>query len=168
MAVDKELLSKKWIGFLLGAGAWIVLISVGIVLSFYTARNKQPSSIPTPLVTPSAISKSGADLFLSGELRAIFTVLGMDPNTRSMELEFTTSADLLERTIKPTIDCSLEESFITYTFGPPSTDKTKQAEKPLYEYQELLSSEKPVMLWAYCANRECNSLVKKCELKIQK
>jgi len=147
---------------LLGLGIGVLLfLTISI---FYFWKNQRIFEVPTSTPTP----QSGADIYLEGKLPAIFTVLNMDAEAKSMELEFTTTADLYGKVIKSVIDCKPEESFITYTFGPPGSDDTKQAEKPLYEYQELLSSEKPVMLWAYCANRECNSLVKKCELKIQK
>ena len=78
-----------------------------------------------------------------------------------MSLEYLLDASVYGKKVTSTIDCSVADSNIVYTEGPPGTEKQIAATKPLYNYPLIANA---TMLRGYCKDVSCTQIVKGCKL----
>lgn len=95
----------------------------------------------------------------------LFLITGVNPQQQTMQLQFLFPKEFQNKIIHSQIMCTLEDSRVTYTFGPASTNQTASATKALYLYPIKLNA---TVFRGRCGGPECNVITSDCELIIQK
>lgn len=120
---------------------------------------------PSPVVpSPSPLTEAGKkdiDIHDFTSFPGLFLVQEIDPESRSMLLEYASDAEVYGKKVRSVIGCSIDESKIVYTEGPPGTEKEVNVTKPLYEYPLVPFA---TILWGYCKDLSCTEIIKECKL----
>jgi len=92
---------------------------------------------------------------------AVFGIVDVNQVEKTMVLSYILPFDRQGKVIESIINCSIEESMITYLNQEDQSQETVQAKKPLYE---IADTDTGTML-GICGDNECNSIESSCELQ---
>ncbi len=150
---------------LIGISVFIFLALCAGWVWWFLIGNKKQQPLPVVRQTPSPTNPYIFRTFNIETDQFLFLVQAVNPKEQTMQLQFLFPAEFGQKVVTSKIACALNDSRVTYTFGPPSTNQTASATKALYLYPIKLNA---TVFRGRCGGPECNVITGDCELIIQK